>query len=1010
MLENARRQLVVVALSIVAALLFLGTLGIRQGLDLKGGTQLIYDIDIASAKEQGLIERSASTAEISQLVDETVRIISERIDPDGKFDALVTRRGESGILVELPQRDEAEARAIESRIQTLGRLEFRMVAKSNYNVVEDEGTPDERTIRLELASEKAELESWLNEGDNLQQVLEEPTRIRNFNNLRQIERTGTLNIQWFPHLVKPERRRGSKQLVWNAYSRGEAAAQLPAAAVPAFDLSEVALDNPPESPDVEPKIEFIAVNMHAEHFSGEDLNPSSVRGTLDEAGKPALSYEMKSSRQGDYYDWSLQYKGDHSAIILNGYIESAPYFVNGISGVGQISGNFTPESVQELQKTLRTGSLKLRPVQISKSVIGATLGQRSIDLALISISIGALLVLGFILFYYRLSGIVAFSALMLNVLLIMGLIAATRSTLTLPGLAGLVLTMGMAIDANILIYERIREELARGKEILQACRTGFDRAIVTIIDANVTTFIAGIVLYNVGSGPVSGFAVTLMIGIVTTLFTAFFVSRVVFHYLLEAGKLDSFHAASWLKNVKFDFLGQAKKAVALSVVLVIGGLVVFAMVPRAQKYAIDFTGGANLTIALREPTAVKDVREKLQNSDFAQVYGDPIVNTIDADQDNRATSFAVRVKLTDDQRELIDEARRTGGPEFEPDYLIKLRDSLEGDLVSKPFGEPVVTEIPGDSNAFAAVPINFQKPVRAGDIKRALAPDLTDQLQVVDPANGEVAADDAQLTSVSLQFPVLKGTDNVAVLTMINDGLENDRQRDGDDLSAVDGTPVKLSDPIPESSTIGGRIVGDLRNSAISALAISLFVIVLFIRVRFHEYKYGIAAVVALVHDVLVTLGLVTLANYLGLVDAEINLAMIAAFLTIIGYSINDTIVIFDRVRENLQEGVRLGEKIDRAELLNRSISQTLSRTILTTLTTMAVVVTQFVVNSGAGSSLEGFSFALMIGLLSGTYSTIFIASPVMLWLWRRDLGDGAAPAKPSSDTKDDPALATSGA
>ena len=204
-------------------------------------------------------------------------------------------------------------------------------------------------------------------------------------------------------------------------------------------------------------------------------------------------------------------------------------------------------------------------------------------------------------------------------------------------------------------------------------------------------------------------------------------------------------------------------------------------------------------------------------------------------------------------------------------------------------------------------------------------------------------------------------------------------------LKSVAGAEIELSDPIPESEEIGGRMVGELRNAAISALVVALFLIVMFIRLRFHEYKYGIAAVVALAHDVLITLGVVVAANAAGLVHAELDLAMIAAFLTIIGYSINDTIVIFDRVRENLHEQDRLGLHPNHPEIMNTSINQTLSRTILTSMTTLFVVLIQFVVNKDSGSSLEGFSFALTIGLVSGTYSTIFIATPIVLWMRKRE-------------------------
>ncbi|MBK8976422.1 MAG: protein translocase subunit SecD [Planctomycetes bacterium] len=972
MLENARRQLMLVVVLAVAAIALLSSLGVCYGLDLKGGTQLIYEMDIDEAKAQGLIPESASEEQVGQIVDETVGIISERIDPTGQLEANVVRRGEAGILIELPEIGEEDARLIQSRIESLGRLEFRMVAYQGY---------DKDGVTFDLADESQRLKTWLEEPTHRDLVREDPQAISVFNAL-PADSGGPKSdaLRWYPHLVEPS---VDNEAVWG---RSFALMGL-YDSVQAFDATEFNGGRIPESMLALPKaerrlVEFVPVNMHETHFEGEHLDVSAIRATLDDQGRPAIAYRMREDKLDAYADWSDEFTGQSSAIILNGEVDSAPRFINRIYGNAQITGDFTKREVDSLVQTLRTGALQVRPKLQSRDVIGATLGQRSIDLAMISIGVGALLVLLFIIAYYRLAGLVAFMGLALNILLLLGVVAAFRTTLTLPGLAGLVLTMGMAVDSNILIYERIREEVARGKELLQACRAGFERAIVTIVDANITTFIAGLVLYNVGIGPIRGFALTLMFGIATTLFTAFFVSRLVFHYLLEYGRLREFRVSRWLADVNIDFMTKARTWLAISVVVIIAGLVAFASVPNDVKYAIDFTGGGNLKVALRDPISAQNMRDLLAaDTAFRGNYPEPIVNTVGDVTDGKATRFSIRIKLTDAQRTRIDVERADNPTNYQPPYVRELRRVLSSRLVDAPFDHPAIDEDPDNSvRNFASIDLHFDGPVRASDLKHALRALGGLRLSYAEPDRlGIEVPEEQSTTAYRVEWDVPK--------EVTADTLFQDIQlRLGDaTLATAAGQPVQLSDPIPESSEIGGRLVGELRNKAITALVVALGAIVLYIRVRFHEFSYGIAAVLALVHDVLVTLGVVVAANWAGLVDCEIDLALIAAFLTIIGYSINDTIVIFDRVRENLQEHARLGERIDTKEVFNTSINQTLSRTVLTTGTTMMVIVSQFVVNYHAGTALEGFSFALVIGMISGTYSTVFIASPIVNWLWKRE-------------------------
>jgi SecD/SecF fusion protein len=970
MLENARRQVTVVLLAMLAAIYLLVRHDFNWGLDLQGGTQLIYNIPIEENQRLGLLPKDANP---EQIMAETLRIFDDRVDPHGTTEATITRRGDRDVMIELPHVTAAEAQAIQRRVETLGRLEMRVLADGDYN---------EGGVKFDLTKEQEKLTKWLDAdgGKNRELLRGDPHLIRLFNTLGADDGGPDPNVRWYPGIIKPSDRDAG---AWDhSYSQ-------------AGRNNVVALFTPeewsagPKSPE-QALWELFPINMHEQSFQGEDMDASGVApGNDPRTGLPCVYYALAGEKRAQYADWSDKYKNKPSAIILNGVVRSAPTFQGRIPGSGVITGGFTVREADELAKVIKTGSLQVRPVRKSMLTIGATLGADSVNRGLISMAIGSGLVLLFMLAYYRLSGLVACTALALNVLLMLGILLFVRATLTLPGLAGVVLTVGMAVDANILIYERIREEMRKGKELLQAVRMGFDRAMITILDANITTFLVGVVLYNVGVGPVRGFAVTLMIGIVTTVFTAFFVSRLVFHYLLATKTLKTYRVAEWFQTLGFDFLRLARPAFALSIVVIAAGFVYYgARVPWDRAFGLDFTGGANLQIVLQQPQTKAELRETLlADSDFRTDFPDPIVNTAGQVDGNRATSFIIKLKLTDRLRAQLETEKEQAGPDYVPRYEQQLRRILADRLVRGGFTNPVL--VPDDTNQsmmLAGIEVHFAEPVdRAAFETRMKAAYGQATVSLLEPESNMPAARDFYVS-----FPVDAATPLALLGDRISDAIQErpttDERKGQDALLDTTGQPAALSEPIPQSETIGGRMVDELRNAAIGAILLSLFLIVMYIRLRFHEYKYGIGAVVALIHDVLVTFVVVVAANHLGLVNAEIDLAMIAAFLTIIGYSINDTIVIFDRVRENLHEQQRLGDTHETlGNILNRSINQTLSRTILTTGATLLVVIAQFVVNYGAGTSLEGFSFALIVGMVSGTYSTIYIASPVVLWIRNRE-------------------------
>lgn len=1009
MIENARTQLILVLLVAAAAVWYAFHKPIL-GVDLKGGVQLIYEVPeelvetaVAEQREQG------NAVDTAQIMASTISIIEDRADPTGAAEVAVTKRGDYGILIEMPAMSEAEAQEVESRIERLGKLEMRITANDQYETMNDEG------VSFTMANETKRLEEWLDATDdagitNKDRVLEDPTAIDIFNRLTPAEGgpEGYPYLQWRLHRIKPSINDDAYwQTVMASYSGRITTA------VPLFDVSTLEFDGKKQAhkrPDGSPDelLELVAVNYHSESFTGQDLNANGCYPTIDvETGDPAVGYQLQPEKVDAYGDWSGKFKGLASAIILNGEVRSAPTFIDAIrGGQGIIKGGFSDSEVKDLVRVLQTGSLKVEPRMQSKVVIGATLGEEAVNRGLMSIAVGGALVLAFILAYYRLAGLIAFVAIAFNILLIWGALQFTRSTLTLPGIAGMVLTMGMAIDANILIYERIREELRGGKELLNACRTGFEKAMVAILDSNITTFLAGIVLYNVGVGPIKGFAVTLMIGILTTLFTAFFVTRLAFHWMLANDKLKSFRVASWLQDAKFRFLNYAKMAFAISLVLIIGSVIYAFTADRDKILALDFTGGANMQMVLTEPMDVTDVRKTIAaNSEFAERFGEPSVNTYGEADGETARKFNLKIKLTDVERQKVEEERdlaQEAGEDFEAPYVRLLRQVFEDKLVQPAFSTPTLSRVGESPLQSAYIELHFSTEVSVAKVREKLAESKLRDLEVrAKGSDAEVTRDvvvEWTETSDVLE-PELFGIVRTALEKHNLDALGNIDAVNDNRLRDQAGELVLLSNPFPEATELGGRLVGELRMAAIGAIVLSLFLIVMYIRVRFREYKYGLAAVAAVTHDVAIALGCVTLATSMGWVDAELSLPMIAAFLTIVGYSINDTIIIFDRIRENLGDNTVAGVKEDFGLLVNRSINQTLSRTILTSGTTLFVVLAQFFVNKGSGSDLEGFSFALIIGIVAGTYSTIFIACPILVWLRTGDTDAGVIRATEEDET-----------
>jgi SecD/SecF fusion protein len=570
-------------------------------------------------------------------------------------------------------------------------------------------------------------------------------------------------------------------------------------------------------------------------LTGEALVDAQLDFKQSEFNEPVVSIKLNAEGAKKFAQITTDNVGKVLAILLDGKVQSAPRINEPIpDGKAIIEGRFTVDEARDLALVLRSGALPA-PMHVEEErTVGPLLGQDSIRKGIRATIIGAVLVFVFMAIYYLLYGIVADIALALNLLLILGglgmlpvLFPGVSATLTLPGIAGIALSLGMAVDANVLIAERIREELGIGRSIRLAVANGYDRAFSAIMDSNLTTLIAAFLLFQFGSGPIRGFAVTLTIGLIASLFTAIFVTRVILEILLSFGILKSLPMLKLIPNTNWDFIAKRRIFYLVSAVVIIAGLAVFFKKGK-KAYGIDFSGGQIQQYSFKTPPSVDEVRNILKEVGLA----DAIIQQIKEDPK------LLLIRTAEDKNTLITEKLKEKFPQQEIEVL---------------------------------------------------------KVEKVGPAAGKT-----------------------------------------------------------------------LKNKALLAIIWSLIGILLYVAFRFKHFNFAFAGVIALFHDVLVTLGL------LAMTDRPIDLLSITAFLTIAGYSINDTIVIYDRVRENM----RLHKKLSLYELINLSVNQTLGRTVLTSFVTLLVVIA---ILFYGGDVLSNFAFALCAGFISGVYSTIYIASPLVL-------------------------------
>lgn len=867
---------------------------IRLGIDLAGGTNLIYQVD---REKTEALEKDLDAA----TMDRMVGAITRRINPSGTEEVTVRRVGADRIEVIVPGADQEKTEAIKRRLTRLGSLEFA------------------------VAANRAQHEAIIGQAERM------PNEKRDLKNT-----DGQTIAKWRP--IKPGRESeiGTDQYrVTRTVGEGEDA------------RTELLLV-------VEPQ-ENRRITGRLLKKAGESFQDSGPVVTFTFNQRGGLLMQRLTGkyqhREGSGYH-------DLLTILLDDEVFSAPR-INGVIGdSGIIEGVDTPKERKDLIDVLNAGALEVPLVQspVSEFTVSPLLGIDVQQKGKTAIMIAAAGVFVFMLVFYRTAGVVADICLLLNIVMVLGVMSLIQATFTLPGLAGLVLTIGMAVDANVLIFERMREEKDKGSSLRLSIQQGFSKAFSTIVDANVTTLIVAIVLFQIGSDQVRGFAVTLFIGIVMSMFTALYVGRAFFEVLEKKRWIKNLSMMSIVPKTDINFLSGRGIATIVSAILIVGGMAAF-FSRGEDNLDIDFRGGTMVTFRTEgDAPDVEAARSALEPNFETGIS----LERLEVTDPDGSTAVLYRLRTTDTNEQNVSAAVAKS---FEGSQFELIRQSAEfGDIEQ------------GEKGLTATADVT--SPMTPGLLKNYIADALmavdatlyaeADDLIAVDAVGDK--SDDAKATSFAIASTPDIASDDLAKA-----------------LAAVDDE-FGASPFFDEVNSFDAAVAGETQQYAIVAMLVSLVAIVAYIWIRFQSITFGLAAVAALIHDVLVVLGAVAIAGILSstpvgpmllLNDFKINLPMIAAFLTIVGYSLNDTIVVFDRIREVRGKRPHLDLKI-----VNTSLNGTLSRTLLTSLTTFIVVLILYVIG---GEGIHGFAFCLVLGVLVGTYSSIYVASPVLLWLMDRE-------------------------
>jgi SecD/SecF fusion protein len=826
----------------------------------------------ATAANRGRISLESTDAEILEIIDTEVEnaidrsfnILRTRIDRFGTSQPNIQRIAGSGrIQIELPGADNQER--VRNLLQGVAKLQFwevlelneygGSIEEINQAWVADQKNP---SAAADTTATDTTATDSLSAEDSLRNALE-----------KQLEQIEPLNpnsgVSPLVALMK-----ANYGLVYDVRDTVIINRILKNERYQSFlpkDLKLLWGIKPTKADDGTEILELYAIKLK----KGSDQAPlegdvvTDARQTLDQTSQPAVSMQMNADGARKWRNLTAENVGRRIAVVLDDYVYTAP-MVNGEipNGQSEISGNFTLLEAQDLANILKSGSLPAPTQIVEESIIGPTLGKEAQSQGIISMIAGLALVVLFMVAYYAKGGLVAVAALVFNIFFILGILAQLSTALTLPGIAGIVLTMGMSIDANVLIFERIKDELRNGVNLMSAINIGYDKAFSAILDGNVTTFLTGAILFALGQGPVKGFAIVLMIGIACSFFTSVFITRVMISWMTKKGDKSSISfstpfAKNSLSALNIDFMSKRKLAyIASSSIILIGlGLAVV----NGLKLGVDFTGGRSYVVAFNQPMVPSDLK-------------------------------------------------------------VGLDGEFDGSVEVKTYG----------SNNVLKVTTSY------------------------------LINEDDDTSNKEVEGKVKEGIAAVTGFTYV----ENSTQL-GDKQFSITG-----------SSKVGATVANDIKSSSVQAIILALLAIFLYILLRFRKWQFSLGAIVALAHDALFVIAAFSIAGTFG-ASFEIDQVFIAAILTVIGYSINDTVIIYDRIRENVENrGSRHLIKV-----FNDSINETLSRTLITSFTTIIVVI---VLLFFGGEVLRGFSFALFVGITVGTFSSIYIATPIVVDLMKKEI------------------------
>jgi len=966
---------------------------IKLGTDLKGGFEILYEVLPVGGEGE------------AQIDERTLDIIRQRINNSGLTGNTVQSVGKNRILVQVPGYNVDEVKRVKEIIKKRGHLAFRLVCQNNTLV------------------------------DQFLKIREDNEKIRRWNK---------------EHPDKPRALR--------PYPEG----------YELMDLTEIV-----EREGRQKKRRETLLIEKKERLTGDDI--SRVYSTHDQYGRPAVGLDFTLLGRKKMARVTGKNIGRRLAIVLDGELKSAPTIQSRITRSAQITGDFSQEEVDAMIDVLKAGSLDIKMKELSEYSVEASLGKSSIESGIRSLVYAMVTVLAFMCIYYLKAGLIADATLFCNLLLIVGGLSLFQVTLTLPGIAGLLLTVGMSVDANIIIFERIREELKKRKarkeslereELSAAVEKGYKSAFWTIFDANITTLITALILLIVGTGAIKGFAISLSIGIIGSMVSALVISRIFFQTLLDAGWFgNDIRMLGVLTNPAFTFVadkirsprGEGKgkgffpltwKFQTVSILFIIASTVLFFM-RGESKYGVDFNGGSIIRVAFTGDVSAEDLRRNLSprfpNVKVQQFY-DP--------QRKAQKTFSIYLPSENEReklKSLLKQALGSAPAElraftYSQDLQEKYR-SMEWTVYTEKAGKTRVLTAArridaffrGIDAAFTAAYEGTFPPARAvveklplQELKTAAVHSAKNRLLMIlilkknrerlksvlaelyagklapegvrsiEKTGGDAATAELVLERDLPDEEIIRRITapgsaspfkNAEILSKENRTVRL-RLLCADPAIGIHTIKKELTERLPVSrrflgdNTIGATVASELRERGVIAIILALIAIIIYITVRF-ELNFSIGAVTALVHDVIITVGFVMAADMLGIVPIKIDLTILAAILTIIGYSLNDTIVVFDRIREHFplkEERHQKSQTLPRhriAALIDDGINSTLSRTILTSLTTLLVTVCLLVFGGGV---IQGFAYALSVGVVVGTYSSIFIASPVVLLVhWLRE-------------------------